>query len=68
MDIPCHSIRLQKMKMVFRAIDGAHLAKASRKITWLKPKAFRDRFTTKFRLLDFNQVNIELHMGRSLNN
>lgn len=44
---------------------GHNLSKSCKQITGLKPKDFRDRFVTKLRSLDFNQINIERLMGHS---
>lgn len=44
---------------------GHNLSKPCKQITGLKPKDFRDRFVTKLRSLDFNQINIERLTGHS---
>jgi len=45
---------------------GHNLAKPCKKVTGLRPKDFRDRFTTQLREHDFNQVNIQRLMGHSV--
>jgi integrase len=44
---------------------GHNLSKPCKQITGLKPKDFRDRFVTRLRSLDFNQINIERLTGHS---
>ena len=44
---------------------GHNLAKPCKKVTGIRPKDFRDRFTTQLREHDFNQVNIQRLMGHS---